>query len=186
MWSRSLLRSTWFPWVMHSRRAQFCNFMRCQPFCECCSTQTAHGTHCNVSTSIEWLVVANFFGYLPLCFQTHANNTKANALLQVASIVNKSHEDFRVSVDIFDAQGIIHSGFDAELGTSMLCSGALFNNLRIAASSLLCSSAARISVFCMGQARGLGILSGLPWLEYPGDVGKSWTQAIGSRARHEA
>ena len=54
----------------------------------------------------------------------------ANALLRGASVVDDSHEDFRVAVDSLDAtQGFIHSGFDAELCASMLCSGAFFGDL---------------------------------------------------------
>ena len=54
----------------------------------------------------------------------------ANALLRGASVVDDSHEDFRVAVESLDAtQGFIHSGFDAELCTSMLRSGAFFGDL---------------------------------------------------------
>ena len=99
-------------------------------FGECCFTQATHGIRCNVSAGIEWLVIAEFLGYLPLRFSAHGNNTMANALLRVASMVNDSHKEFRSSVDSLDAmQGFCHGSFEAKLCTRMLCSSAFCRDL---------------------------------------------------------
>ena len=98
-------------------------------YCKCCFTQATHGIRCNVSASIQWLVVAKFFEYIPFGFSKHSDNTMANALLRVASMVNDSHEDFRVSVYSFDTtQCFIQCSFDAELCTSMLFGSAFFGD----------------------------------------------------------
>ena len=125
--------------------------MPCVRFGECCFTQATHGIRCNVSASIDRLVVAQLFGYLPFRFSTHCSQAMTNALLRMASMVNDSDEDFKVLWYTFDAtQGFCYGGFEAKLCTCILCSSAVCGNL---------DCASRCSFVCIvGADTSFGVL----------------------------
>ena len=94
-------------------------------FREGCITQATHSVCCNVSASIERLVVAYILRSLPFCFPAHGSDPMTNALRGVTSMIDDPREDFDVSVDRLDAmQGLCHGTFDGELNICALCSNA--------------------------------------------------------------
>ena len=72
-------------------------------------------------------------------------------------MVDDSHEDFRVAVDSLDAtQGFIHSGFDAELCASMLCSGVTAghaDNILLLVEYLVKRNLKHESINCLSRSR---------------------------------